>query len=119
MVVSPALLDAMAGMANALTYQVLEEVTYTHRDRQGGDPVAVLDPFKVKFESYSALELQADTQIDRNDLRMRVRKSFLATIDEPSRYDTVVRADGEVWQVVSSVGKDGSPWFICQMRQTA
>lgn len=112
-------LNNLARVAEVITSGILEDVAYQHRLRQNAIEVPDLTtgPIQARFESFSANDILADTQILATDLRMRVRFNLLPR--DPTRFDTVVRPNGETWQVVNFRGGEGTPWWFCQVRQVA
>lgn len=92
-------------LAYGLAEDVLEKVTYQHATGQAYDPntgtstptLETATP-EVIVSTYKAREIDKD-KIKVGDVRMVVKSALMAGITAKRLDDTVLRADGSLWQV--------------------
>jgi hypothetical protein len=112
MPLSQALLDRLAQLAMQVHGGLVETITYHARATATATPVD--HTVAALFRDYRLAALST------GDILLRDQEGRIPTARVPwvpTHDDTITRADGTLWKVLSPRGGPGSPFWILQTRQ--
>jgi hypothetical protein len=110
---SQALMDRVARMAFRMQGTRVETVTYHARTTPGGTPGDHTVAALVRTYRLAALSTGEIQPGDREGLLATAHVTWAM----PTTHDTLTRADGSLWHVLSVTGGTGRPFWILQCRQ--
>lgn len=121
MALSQALMDQIATLTGQVLGELLETLTYVHRETRSSAPVSYggLQGFIGRYSEHMIAEHLAlnpeVTRIQRDDRRLRLATARVTLV--PTLAGAVQRADGSLWQVLDIGGGVGRPHYIFHLRR--
>lgn len=105
---------ALDDMAKRATYTSMATPTYNATTGAITTPSTSYSGVPIVFASYDTREIDGET------IRLEDQKAILATLDlaaTPTKNDTITKADGTVWSVVSIQTDPAGAAWVLQVRR--